>query len=137
MARGFIMSVPLIHLFVTLLSEIYDMTQATERDYWISPNAFYIELNAMGLPDYIQASCVSGAKILVYIKDIISYDAGHNYKRWTLQASPTVFNTHTAKYVYAAVPRSDDGTKNAFIVFPSEELDVYGKNVAGQQIGSE
>lgn len=91
----------------------------------------------MGLPDYIQASCVSGAKILVYIKDIISYDAGHNYKRWTLQASPTVFNTHTAKYVYAAVPRSDDGTKNAFIVFPSEELDVYGKNVAGQQIGSE
>ncbi len=137
MARGFIMSVPLNHLFVTLLSEIYDMTQATERDYWISPNAFYIELNAMGLPDYIQASCVSGAKILVYIKDIISYDAGHNYKRWTLQASPTVFNTHTAKYVYAAVPRSDDGTKNAFIVFPSEELDVYGKNVAGQQIGSE
>lgn len=113
------------------------MTQATERDYWISPNAFYIELNAMGLPDYIQASCVSGAKILVYIKDIISYDAGHNYKRWTLQASPTVFNTHTAKYVYAAVPRSDDGTKNAFFVFPSEELDVYGKNVAGQQIGSE
>lgn len=113
------------------------MTQATERDYWISPDAFYIELNAMGLPDYIQASCVSGAKILVYIKDIISYDAGHNYKRWTLQASPTVFNTHTAKYVYAAVPRSDDGTKNAFFVFPSEELDVYGKNVAGQQIGSE
>lgn len=137
MARGFIMSVPLNLLFVTLLSEIYDMTQATERDYWISPDAFYIELNAMGLPDYIQASCVSGAKILVYIKDIISYDAGHNYKRWTLQASPTVFNTHTAKYVYAAVPRSDDGTKNAFFVFPSEELDVYGKNVAGQQIGSE
>lgn len=113
------------------------MTQVTERDYWISPNAFHIELNAMELPDYIQVSCVSGAKILVYIKDIISYDAGHNYKRWTLQASPTVFNTHTAKYVYAAVPRSDDGTKNAFIVFPSEELDVYGKNVAGQQIGSE
>lgn len=113
------------------------MTQATEKDYWISPDAFYIELNAMGLPDYIQASCVSGAKILVYIKDIISYDAGHNYKRWTLQASPTVFNTHTAKYVYAAVPRSDDGTKNAFFVFPSEELDIYGKNVAGQQIGSE
>lgn len=48
------------------------MTQATERDYWISPNALYIELNALGLPDYIQASCVSGAKILVYIKNIIS-----------------------------------------------------------------
>lgn len=113
------------------------MTQATERDYWISPNALYIELNALGLPDYIQASCVSGAKILVYIKNIISYDAGHNYKRWTLQASPTVFNTHTVKYVYAAIPRIDDSTKNAIIVFPSEQLDIYGKNESKEQIGSE
>ena len=113
------------------------MTQATERDYWISPNALYIELNAQGLPDYIHASCVSGAKILVYIKNIISYDAGHNYKRWTLQASPTVFNTHTVKYVYAAIPRIDDGTKNAIIVFPSEQLDIYGKNESKEQIGSE
>lgn len=113
------------------------MTQATERDYWISPNALYIELNALGLPDYIQASCVSGAKILVYIKNIISYDAGHNYKRWTLQASPTVFNSHTVKYVYAAIPRIDDSTKNAIIVFPSEQLDIYGKNESNEQIGSE
>lgn len=113
------------------------MTQATERDYWISPNALYIELNALGLPDYIQASCVSGAKILVYIKNIISYDAGHNYKRWTLQASPTVFNSHTVKYVYAAIPRIDDSTKNAIIVFPSEHLDIYGKNESKEQIGSE
>ncbi len=113
------------------------MTQATERDYWISPNALYIELNAIGLPDYIHATCVSGAKILVYIKNIISYDAGHNYKRWTLQASPTVFNSHTVKYVYAAIPRIDDGTKNAIIVFPSEQLDIYGKNENKEQIGSE
>ena len=113
-----------------------NMTVATTSDYWISPNALHIERNAMSNPDYIQASCVSGAQILVYIKDIISYDAGHNYRRWTLQASPAVFNTHTEKYVYAAIPR-DSVTSTAMIVFPSEKLDIYGKNEKEEQIGSE
>lgn len=113
------------------------MTEATVRDYWISPDALHIELNATGNPDYIQASCTSGAKILVFMKGIIDYDAGHNYRRWTLQASPTVFNSSTAKYVYAAIPRSDAADKPAFIVFPSQRIDIYGKSVAGAQIGSE
>ena len=113
-----------------------NMTVATPRDYWISPNALHIERNAMSNPDYIQASCVSGAQILVYIKDIISYDAGHNYRRWSLQASPTVFNTHTEKYVYVAIPR-DSVTSTAMVVFPSELLDIYGKNEKQEQIGSE
>ncbi|MDD7709476.1 MAG: hypothetical protein PUJ26_07870 [Prevotella sp.] len=112
------------------------MTVATPRDYWISPNALHIERNAMSNPDYIQASCVSGAQILVYIKDVISYDAGHNYRRWSLQASPTVFNTHTEKYVYVAIPR-DSVTSTAMVVFPSELLDIYGKNEKQEQIGSE
>lgn len=108
---------------------------STTQDYWISPQALYIELNALGSPDYIQAGCVSGAQILVYIKDIIGYDAGHNYRRWALQASPTFFNTHTAKYVYVAVPRSAT-VSLATLVFPSEVLDVYGMNDKGEQIGS-
>lgn len=90
----------------------------------------------MGNPDYIQASCVSGAQILVYVQGVISYDAGHNYRRWSLQASPTVFYSHTEKYVYVAVPRDTNSTKNAFVVFPSEEIDIYGNNAAGTQIGS-
>ena len=113
-----------------------NMTVATPRDYWLSPNALHIERNAMGNPDYIQASCISGAQMLVYIKDVISYDAGHNYRRWSLQASPTVFNTHTEKYVYVAVPR-DSVTSTAMVVFPSELLDIYGKNEKQEQIGSE
>ena len=113
-----------------------NMTVATPRDYWLSPNALHIERNAMGNPDYIQASCASGAQILVYIKNVISYDAGHNYRRWTLQASPTVFNTHTEKYVYVAIPRNN--TQNvATVVFPSEKLDIYGKNEQQEQVGSE
>lgn len=113
-----------------------NMTVATTRDYWISPNALHIERNAMGNPDYIQASCISGAQMLVYIKDVISYDAGHNYRRWVLQASPTVFNTHTDKYVYVAIPRNE--TQNvATVVFPSELLDIYGKNEQQEQVGLE
>lgn len=113
------------------------MTQATTKDYWISPTALYIELNALGNPNYIQASCISGAQILVYVKDIIGFDAGHNYRRWTLQASPTVFNTHTEKYVYAAIPRDMTLTASAWIVFPSEQIDIYGKNEKEEQIGDE
>ena len=112
------------------------MTVATPRDYWLSPNALHIERNAMSNPDYIQASCVSGAQMLVYIKDVISYDAGHNYRRWTLQASPTVFNTHTEKYVYVAIPRND-AQNVATVVFPSELLDIYGKNEKQEQVGLE
>jgi hypothetical protein len=113
------------------------MTQATPKDYWISPSALHIELNALGYPDYIQASCVSGAQILVYVKDIIGFDAGHNYRRWPLQAAPTVFNTHTEKYVYAAIPRDMTLDASAWIVFPSEQIDIYGKNEKEEQIGDE
>ena len=113
------------------------MTQATPKDYWISPSALHIELNALSDPDYIQASCVSGAQILVYVKDIIGYDAGHNYRRWPLQASPTVFNSHAEKYVYAAIPRDMTLAALAWIVFPSEVIDVYGKNEKEEQIGDE
>ncbi len=113
------------------------MTQATTKDYWISSTALHIELNALGYPDYVQASCVSGAQILVYVKDIIGFDAGHNYRRWPLQASPTVFNSHTEKYVYAAIPRSLSSAASAWIVFPSEQIDIYGKNANAEQIGDE
>lgn len=113
------------------------MTQATTKDYWISSTALHIELNALGYPDYVQASCVSGAQILVYVKDIIGFDAGHNYRRWSLQASPTVFNSHTEKYVYAAIPRSLSSAASAWIVFPSEQIDIYGKNANAEQIGDE
>lgn len=113
------------------------MTQATTKDYWISPTALYIELNALGNPNYIQASCISGAQILVYVKNIIDFDAGHNYRRWPLQAAPTVFNSNTEKYVYAAIPRDMTLTASAWIVFPSEQIDIYGKNKKEEQVGDE
>lgn len=119
------------------------MIQATPRDYWISPSALFFSLNSMGNPDFIQASCVSGAQIMVFVQGVIGYDAGHNYRRWTLQASPTVFNTHTQKYVYVAIPRNSltntaaASRATALVVYPSELIDIYGQNEAGEQIGSE
>ena len=113
------------------------MTLTTTKDYWVSPTAIHIELNAMSRPDYVQASCTGGAQILVYVKDIIGFDAGHNYRRWPLQAAATVFNTHTEKYVYVAIPRDMTLTASAWIVFPSEQIDIYGKNEKEEQIGDE
>jgi hypothetical protein len=113
------------------------MTQARTQDYWISPSALYIELNALGIPNFIQASCATGAQVLVYIKGIVSYDNGHNYRRWPLRAVPTMFNTNSEKYVYVAIPRNLDSNDSALVVFPSELIDLYGKNADGKQTGSE
>ena len=119
------------------VSPTYTMTQARTQDYWISPSALYIELNALGIPNFIQASCATGAQVLVYIKGIVSYDNGHNYRRWPLRAVPTMFNTNSEKYVYVAIPRNLDSNDAALVVFPSELIDLYGKNADGGQIGSE
>lgn len=118
-------------------SPTYTMTQARTQDYWISPSALYIELNALDIPNFIQASCATGAQVLVYIKGIVSYDNGHNYRRWPLRAVPTMFNTNSEKYVYVAIPRNLDSNDSALVVFPSELIDLYGKNADGGQIGSE
>mgnify|MGYP003309341969 CR=1 FL=1 len=126
------------------------LTLFPENKYWISDKAISITPNAMGLPDYIQVSVVSGAMVMAHMEGItgLDYDAGHNYRRWPLTAAPTVFNTHTEKYVYIAIPRptapSSSATVpdaspsgNALIVFPSEMIDIYGKNAEGAVIGSE
>lgn len=124
-------------------------TEAKTTNYWISSSALYIQLNATGEPNRIQASVVSGASILCYMQGVdgLEYDAGHNYQRWQLVAYPSEFPSDAERYVYAAIPRSHtsaDGTSNqngdiATIVFPGEQIDIYGKSIADdtQQIGSE
>lgn len=113
------------------------MTDVQTSQYWISPTAVYLGLNAMGNYDYVQANAASGASIICYIPGIkeLGYDAGHNYKRWQLVVAPTCFEEASEKYVYVAIPRDENNTL-APVVFPSEHLDVYGKNEAGEQIGS-
>ena len=117
----------------------------TPDDYWIAQNAITITRNALGDPNRIQANAASGASILCYIDGIdgLGYDAGHNYRRWPISISPTYFNSNDEKYVYVAIPRSTAVGTQAVVVFPSEKLDIYGKNIPmsgqeeGTQIGSE
>lgn len=128
-------------------------TEAKTTNYWISNSALYIQLNATGDPNRIQASVVSGASILCYMQGIdgLGYDAGHNYQRWTLAAYPSEFPSDEKRYIYVAIPRKRvSGSDIATIVFPNQKIDIYGKaivlktteegkqeEIIGDQIGSE
>lgn len=117
-------------------------TEVKITNYWISSSALYIQLNAMGEPNYIQCSVAGGASILCYMQDIkgLGYDAGHNYQRWPLVAYPSLFPDTKAKYVYIAIPRVSNGVNGtAMVVFPSERIDIYGKSIASpdKQVGDE
>ena len=107
-------------------------TEAKNTNYWISSSALYIQLNAMGEPDYIQCSVVSGASILCYMQGIpgLEYDAGHNYQRWPLAAYPSIFPNSERKYIYVAIPRTSTADNNtAVVVYPSERIDLYGYSI--------
>ena len=119
--------------------------EATTKDYWIAPNAVSIILNALGDANRIQGNVASGAVVSCYIESIgpggengdgLRLDNGRNPKRWPLSFSPTFFNSDSEKYVYAAIPRSSELSTMAVVVFPSERLDIYGKNSEGLQRGS-
>lgn len=125
--------------------------EATTKNYWIAPNAISISLNALGDANRTQGSVASGSVISCYIESVkpessgeeyagngdgLGLDNGRNPKRWPLVISPTYFNSDTAKYVYAAIPRKASFGTQAVIVFPSERIDLYGKNENDQQIGS-
>ena len=113
---------------------------AQPRDYWIAPKAIFISPNALGEANRLQCSVASGATIMCYIYgtdgDGLGYDNGHQYKAWPLTIAPTYFNTDTEKYVYCAIPKDQTIGTQAQIVFPSEQLDIYGKNASDEQVGS-
>lgn len=115
------------------------MTEAKSQNYWISPTALRITLNALSDADYMQASAASGAMIMCYMKGIdgLEYDHGHNYKRWPLRIVQTYFTSTTKKYVYIRIPRfGNNDTDVAQVVFPSERIDLYGMTEDGRQVGN-
>lgn len=116
------------------------MTEARPSNYWISPTALSITLNALDEHNYVQASFQSGSVILCYMQGIegLGYDNGHNYRRWPITAAPTVFHDRVERYVYAAIPRNATSADDtALIVFPPERIDLYGQTEDGRQLGSE
>jgi len=117
----------------------YYVTQP--KDYWIASSAVNITLNALGEKNRIQGSVASESVIMCFVESIkaeseggepgngdgLWYGPDHEPKRWPLTLSPTYFNSETHKYVYVAIPRSTSVGSQAVIVFPSEELDIYGR----------
>ena len=76
------------------------MTVARPSDYWFSSSALFVQLNAAGDRNYIHANCSSGSMVMCYMRGIdgLGFDNGHNYRRWTLIASPTVFHDDDPRY---------------------------------------
>lgn len=115
------------------------MVEIRTTDYWFSNTAIYIQLNAVGDPNYLHANCSSGSMVMCYVRGVpgLGFDNAHNYQRWNLIATPTVFHDDLPKYVYIAIPRDRARSSIAQIVFPSELVDMYGINASGDQIGSD
>lgn len=63
---------------------------------------------------------------MAYRKDVISYDAAHNFREWKLQAFPTQLNDTCAYYVHAELSRSGD---TAMIIYSPVKRDIQGRTL--------
>ena len=108
---------------------------ASTSDYWIKSGALTIGLNAIDNPQYVQASVMSGAAIMAYRRDIIGYDASHNYRKWTLEAYNTFFQTTSAKFLHAQLDRKEDGTR-AILIYADRKIDIEGRVLSDEDTPS-
>ena len=102
------------------------MAVSSIKDFWIHPNALTITLNYFGDPQLIQTSMLAGAVIMAYRKDVITYDAAHNFREWKLQAFPTQLNDTCTYYVHAELSRSGD---TAMIIYSPVKRDIEGRTL--------
>lgn len=93
----------------------------TSSEYWISPDALTIELNALDNPQYLQVSLLAGSVIMAYRQDVINYDASLNFRKWTLQAYNNFFDRTDRAYVYAQL---DKNGNNALIIYSYDALEL-------------
>lgn len=101
------------------------MVYSSPSNYWIKQGAVTFTLNALDDPDKLAIAVSAGAVIMAYAKVnnqvIIDYNAGHNYRTWALQASPTHFERTDKVYVYARLSKVAD---TAMLVFPYEKMPI-------------
>ena len=90
-------------------------------EYWMSPDALTIDLNALDDPQYLQVSLLAGSVITAYRQDVIDYDASLNYRKWTLQAYNNFFDRTDRAYVYAQLEK--EGT-TALIIYSYDILEL-------------
>lgn len=90
-------------------------------EYWMSPDALTIELNALDNPQYLQASLLAGSVIMAYRQDVIPFDASLNFRKWNLQAYNNFFDRTDRAYVYAQLDKDGD---NALIIYSYNSLPI-------------
>lgn len=92
-------------------------------EYWMSPDALTIDLNALDDPQYLQVSLLAGSVITAYRQDVIEYDASLNYRKWTLQAYNNFFDRTDRAYVYAQLEKEGN---TALIIYSYDILELTG-----------
>ena len=90
-------------------------------EYWMSPDALTIDLNALDNPQYLQVSLLAGSVITAYRQDVIDYDASLNYRKWTLQAYNNFFDRTDRAYVYAQLEKEGN---TALIIYSYDILEL-------------
>ena len=92
-------------------------------EYWMSPDALTIDLNALDNPQYLQVSLLAGSVITAYRQDVIDYDASLNYRKWNLQAYNNFFDRTDRAYVYAQLEKEGN---TALIIYSYDILELTG-----------
>lgn len=90
-------------------------------EYWMSPDALTIELNALDNPQYLQVSLLAGSVITAFHQDVIDYDASLNFRKWTLQAYNNYFDRTDRAYVYAQLDKKGN---SALIIYSYDMLEL-------------
>lgn len=90
-------------------------------EYWMSPDALTIDLNALDNPQYLQVSLLAGSVITAYRQDVIDYDTSLNYRKWTLQAYNNFFDRTDRAYVYAQLEKEGN---TALIIYSYDILEL-------------
>ena len=90
-------------------------------EYWMSPDALTIDLNALDNPQYLQVSLLAGSVITAYRQGVIDYDASLNYRKWTLQAYNNFFDRTDRAYVYAQLEKEGN---TALIIYSYDILEL-------------
>ena len=93
----------------------------TSSEYWMSPDALTIELNALN--KYLQVSLLAGSVITAFRQDVIDYDTSLNFRKWNLQAYNNFFDRTDRAYVYAQL---DKYSNTALIIYSYDMLELVG-----------
>ena len=111
------------------------MPLSAPTEHNIRQGALSIELNYFSDPDFIRVTLLAGAVILAYKKGVISFNAAYNYRRWTLKAENTHFESSAAVNVYARLDRSEENPE-ALIIYDQEERNIEGGIITSESEGA-